>query len=143
MTSDRGIVITSARMTNSATARGMSSGTLRAYAGSEVPPVGGEIWDCPGWRDPIFLPPNHYEMKNLYKFVLIGSIVLAICIYGLFFNRLSETEMVRWSYVWFPGLLFGAVGLKAGQTSLRLPIIVTVIGMVALFVFFEVIFPAL
>ena len=56
-------------------------------------------------------------MKNIYKFVLIGSIVLAIGIYGLFFNRLSETEMVRWSYLWFPGLLFGAVGLKASQTS--------------------------
>ena len=41
-------------------------------------------------------------MKNLYKFVLIGSIVLAICIYGLFLNRLSETEMVRWSYLGSP-----------------------------------------
>ena len=91
-----------------------------------------------------FFRRTHYENEEpSTKSVLIGSIVLAICIYGLFLNRLSETEMVRWSYVWFPGLLFGAVGLKAGQTSLRLPIIVTVIGMVALFVFFEMIFPAL
>lgn len=82
-------------------------------------------------------------MKNIYKLVLIASIAILVVVYGVFFNRLSETEMIRWSYVWFPGLLFGAVGLKAGQTSLRLPIIVTLAGLVALFLFFEVIFPAL
>ena len=82
-------------------------------------------------------------MKNIYKLVLIASIAIVVVVYGLFFNRLSETEMIRSSYVWFPGLLFGAVGLKAGQTSLRLPIIVTLAGLVALFLFFEVIFPAL
>ncbi len=79
-------------------------------------------------------------MKNIYKLVLIAIVVV---VYGLFFNRLSETEMIRWSYVWVPGLLFGAVGLKAGQTSMRLPIIVTLVGLVALFLFFEMIFPAL
>lgn len=82
-------------------------------------------------------------MKTIYKLILIASIAILVVVYGLFFNRLSETEMIRWSYVWFPGLLFGAVGLKAGQTSLRLPIIVTLAGLVALFLFFEVIFPAL
>ena len=66
-----------------------------------------------------------------------------VVVYGLFFNRLSETEMVRRSYVWFPGLLFGAVGLKAGQSSLRLPTSVALVGIVALFLFFEMIFPAL
>jgi hypothetical protein len=82
-------------------------------------------------------------MKTTYKFVLIASIVLAICIYGLFFNRMSETAMVRWSYLWFPGLLFGAVGLKASQTSPNRPVIVAIIGIVALFLFFEFIFPSL
>jgi hypothetical protein len=83
------------------------------------------------------------RVKNIYKLVLIASIAILVVVYGLFFNRLSETEMIRWSYVWVPGLLFGAVGLKAGQSSLRLPIIVTVVGLVALFLFFEMIFPAL
>lgn len=82
-------------------------------------------------------------MKTIYKLVLIGSIAMPILIYGLLASRLSETAMVRWSYLWLPGLLFGAVGLKAGQTSPRLPIIVAVIGVVALFLFFELIFPAL
>jgi hypothetical protein len=82
-------------------------------------------------------------VKNIYRLVLIASIAILVVVYGLFFNRLSETEMIRWSYVWVPGLLFGAVGLKAGQSSLRLPIIVTVVGLVALFLFFEMIFPAL
>ena len=82
-------------------------------------------------------------MKNVYKLVLIASIVVAICIYGLFFNRLSETAMVRWSYLWFPGLLFGAVGLKTSPTSPNRPLIVAAIGVVALFLFFELVFPSL
>ena len=82
-------------------------------------------------------------MKSVYKVVLIASIAVAVCIYGLFFNRLSETAMVRWSYLWFPGLLFGAVGLKASQTSPNRPLIVAIIGAVALFLFFELIFPSL
>jgi hypothetical protein len=86
---------------------------------------------------------EHHEMKSVYKFVLIASIAVAICIYGLFFNRLSETAMVRSSYLWFPGLLFGAVGLKGSQTSPNRPIVVAVIGVVALFLFFELIFPSL
>jgi hypothetical protein len=82
-------------------------------------------------------------MKNIYKLVLLASIATLVVVYGFFFNRLSETEMIRWSYLWFPGLLFGAVGLKAGQTSLRLPLIVALVGVGALFLFFEMIFPAL
>lgn len=82
-------------------------------------------------------------MKSVYKIVLIASIVVAVCIYGLFFNRMSETAMVRWSYLWFPALLFGAVGLKGSQASPNRPIIVALIGVVALFLFFELIFPAL
>lgn len=82
-------------------------------------------------------------MKIIYKIVLIASIAVAVSIYGLFFNRLSETAMVRWSYLWFPGLLFGVVGLKASQTSPNRPLIVAIIGVVALFLFFELIFPSL
>jgi len=82
-------------------------------------------------------------MKSVYKFILIASIAVAVFIYGLFFNKLSETAMVRWSYLWFPGLLFGAVGLMAGQASPKRPIIVAVVGVVALFIFFEMIFPSL
>lgn len=80
-------------------------------------------------------------MTSFYKFVLIASIAVAVCIYGLFATRLSETAMVRWSYLWVPGILFGAVGLKA--TSPNRPIIVAVIGVVALFLFFELVFPSL
>ncbi len=82
-------------------------------------------------------------MKSIYGFALIASIVLAVCIYGLFFNHLSETAMVRWAYLWFPGLLFGVVGLKGSSTSPTRPLIVALIGVVALFLFFELIFPAL
>ena len=83
------------------------------------------------------------EMKTIYKSVLFASIAAAVLIYGLFSNRLSETDMVRWSYLWFPGLLFGAVGLMTGQASPKRPIIVAVVGVVAMFLFFEMIFPSL
>jgi hypothetical protein len=82
-------------------------------------------------------------MRSIYKSILILSIALAVVIYGVLFNRLSETAMVRWSYLWFPGILFGAVGLKGSQSSPNRPIIVALIGVVALFLFFELIFPAL
>lgn len=82
-------------------------------------------------------------MKSVYKFILIASIAIAVLIYGVLFNRVSETAMIRWSYLWFPGLLFGVVGLKSSQSSPNRPIIVALIGAVALFLFFELIFPAL
>ena len=82
-------------------------------------------------------------MKAIYTVILIASIAIAVLIYGVLFNRVSETAMVRWSYLWFPGLLFGAVGLKASQTSPNRPIIIALIAVVALFLFFELIFPAL
>ena len=81
-------------------------------------------------------------MKTIYKFILISSISVAVLIYGLLSNRLSETAMVRWSFLWLPGLIFGAFGLTAGQTSPKYPIIVAVIGTVALFLFFELVFPS-
>jgi hypothetical protein len=82
-------------------------------------------------------------MKTTYKFILIASIAIAGLIYGLLFNRLSETSMVRCSYLWLPGVLFGATGLIARKPSPRLAIIVAVVGVVALFLFFELIFPYL
>jgi hypothetical protein len=82
-------------------------------------------------------------LKTTYQIILIASGAVALLIYGLFSNRLSETAMVRWSYLWLPGILFGTVGLKAGQTSARLPLIVATVGVVALFLFFELVFPSL
>lgn len=82
-------------------------------------------------------------MKTIYKCILIASIAMPLFIYGLLSNKLSETAMVRWSYLWVPALVFGAVGLMTGQTSPRRPILVAAIGVVALFLFFELIFPSL
>lgn len=82
-------------------------------------------------------------MKTIYNYILYASIAVAVFIYGFFFNSMSETAMVRWSYLWFPGLLFGAVGLMSGQTSLKRPVIVTIAGIVALVLFFELVFPTL
>lgn len=82
-------------------------------------------------------------MKPVYKTVLITSIVIAIAIYALLFNKLSETAMVRWSYFWVPGVVYGAVGLIWPGAGSRRPIIAAAIAVVALIIFFEGIFPSL
>lgn len=125
------------------TFRGPDRPNVRKHALRKVAEVHLPVSCCRVPGDPIILSVAHQEMKNIYKYILIASIALALCIYGLFFNRLSETAMVRWSYLWLPGVLFSAVGLKSGQASPRLPLIVAAIGVVALFLFFELIFPSL
>ena len=82
-------------------------------------------------------------MKAIYTLILVASIALAVVIYGVLFNRVSETAMIRWSYLWFPGILFGAFGLKASPAAPNRPIIIALVGVVALFLFFELIFPSL
>jgi hypothetical protein len=127
---------TNAVRTNKARTNGIS-GTQQDYAESAARIS--RVSDClsePG-SDTLI------EMKSVYKIVLIASIAVAVLIYGLFFNRLSETAMVRWAYLWFPGLVYGAVGLMSGEAAPRRPIIVALISLVALFIFFEGIFPSL
>ncbi len=78
-----------------------------------------------------------------YKLILIASIVIPALIYGIFFNRMSETSMVQLSYVWAPALVFGAVGMKTGGKSVRTPALFALGTVAALFLFFELIFPSL
>lgn len=82
-------------------------------------------------------------MKPVYKVVLITSIAIAVAIYVLLFNKLSETAMVRFSYFSVPGLVYGAVGLMSGGATPRRAIIAAAISVVALIIFFEGIFPSL
>jgi hypothetical protein len=100
------------------------------------------VFELPGSvRSNIF--QSKRDMKALYTFILITSITTAVLIYGVLFNRVSETAMIRWSYLWFPGLLFGAVGLKTSPTSPNRPIVIALMAVVGLFLFFELILPAL
>ena len=82
-------------------------------------------------------------MKPVYKTVLIVCLAIAAVIYGLFLNKMSETAMVRWSYFWFPGMVFGVIGLMSGEGAPKRPVIAAVISVVALVIFFEAIFPSL
>ncbi|HVF72607.1 MAG TPA: hypothetical protein VM940_13445 [Chthoniobacterales bacterium] len=82
-------------------------------------------------------------MKAVYKVVLVTALAMAAVLYGLFLNTLSETAMVRLSYFWFPGMVYGTVGLLSGESSPRRPLIAAVISLIALLVFFEGIFPSL
>ena len=78
------------------------------------------------------------------------GVLLAIWLYITRFNEMSETELVRWSYLWLPLIIFGAVGciaLKSGirtglenptQTALITSGKWTVVGMAGLIIFYEV-----
>jgi len=82
-------------------------------------------------------------MKPVYKTVLFVSIAIAVVIYGLFFSKLSETAMVRWSYFWFPGVVYGIAGLMFGDKGAKRPVMAALAGVFVLVIFFEGIFPSL
>ena len=76
-------------------------------------------------------------------------------LYLLHFDDFSETELVRVSYYWLPLIIFGMAGtiamdkkdkgidLRLGETPLAYTLIRTLIGLVLMVLFFELIFPGL
>ena len=52
-------------------------------------------------------------MENFFHNTTALGVSLLVCIYFTKFNALSETELVRWSYVWLPVIIFGVVGIFA------------------------------
>ncbi len=81
--------------------------------------------------------------KRVAKFMLFGGLIGAALIYLALFNSLSETEMVNLSYIWLPISVAGAAILYTGKNTLMFAIICLIMTVLALFVFFELIFPAL
>lgn len=76
-------------------------------------------------------------------------------LYLLHFDDYSETELVRVSYYWLPLVIFGFAGiiatnkedrgevLRIGRTPLAYALIRTLIGLLLMVLFFELIFPGL
>lgn len=48
--------------------------------------------------------------SDIFNHVLILGLATAVWLYFTKFNNCSETELVRWSYIWFPLIIFGIVG---------------------------------
>jgi len=80
---------------------------------------------------------------RIAKFMLFGGLIGAALIYLALFNSLSETEMVNLSYIWLPVSVAGGAILYTGKNTLIFAVICLVLTVVALFSFFELIFPAL
>ena len=54
-----------------------------------------------------------HSLRTIYRVVLYAGILMAVVIYGFFFNTLSEDELVMLSPIWFLLMVFGACGLYA------------------------------
>jgi len=81
--------------------------------------------------------------KRTARVVLIGAIIAAALVYLVFANSLSETDMVRLSYIWLPIAITGAAILFTGKNTLKFAISWFITAVLGLFVFFELIFPML
>ena len=81
--------------------------------------------------------------KRTARIMLIGAIITAALVYLVFADALSETDMVRLSYIWLPIAITGAALLITGKNTLKFAIGWFAAAMLALFAFFELIFPML
>jgi len=89
-------------------------------------------------------------MEDIFKYCWQSGLIFAATLYLVKFNDLSETELVRWSYVWLPLIAFGVAGAlvyKSGmeqglENALKLAFISavkwTVVIMAAIIIFYEV-----
>jgi len=83
--------------------------------------------------------------RTLFVLALGGSLGSAAIIYPLNFNHFSETRLVQMAPVWILPAAFGFFGLLGIKTPR--PLVVACLGsvgtLVALFLFFAVIWPSL
>ncbi len=77
------------------------------------------------------------------KIMLFGGLIGAALIYLALAGSLSETDMVNLSYIWLPISVAGAAILYTGKNTLMFAIICLIMTVLTLFLFFELIFPAL
>ncbi len=81
--------------------------------------------------------------KRIAQIMLYGGLIGAAVIYLALFNSLSETDMVNFSYIWLPFAVTGAAVLYTGKNTLGFALTCFALAIVALVLFFEIIFPAL
>lgn len=92
------------------------------------------------------VPSTGVEVKIIYSLITICGLLAAALLYGLRFEDLSETLLIQYAYIWVPITLFGLfgrMGIQRGKGGLLHGLLGAVTGTLGLFLFFEVIFPAL
>lgn len=70
---------------------------------------------------------NRKQLKFLWIFTIVVLITI-FALYGIFFNNLSETELVEISFYWFGPLIFSVVSLIACYTRSKHAILYGLIG---------------
>jgi hypothetical protein len=77
------------------------------------------------------------QLRGFYLAALIYSIAQVFVIYIWSEQDISETAMIKLSWVWLPGLSFALAGFTIGKYSIKKSFIVVGVIMVLFFLFFE------
>lgn len=83
------------------------------------------------------------QLKGFYWAALAYSAVQVFVIYFWDFDSMSETAMIKMSWVWLPGLSFALAGLTVGRYKMKPAFIVMAVTMLLFAVFYSAIWPSL
>ncbi len=83
------------------------------------------------------------QLRGFYLAALAYSAVQIFVIYFWNFDSMSETAMVKMSWVWLPGLSFALAGLTVGQYRMRNAFVVMAVMMGLFWLFYWAIWPSL
>ncbi|QID17578.1 toll/interleukin-1 receptor domain-containing protein [Nitrogeniibacter mangrovi] len=83
------------------------------------------------------------QLRGFYWAALAYSIVQVFVIYFWDFDSMSETAMIKMSWVWLPGLSFALGGLTVGRYRMRPAVAVMAVFMALFAVFYSAIWPLL
>lgn len=83
------------------------------------------------------------QLRGFYMAAFIYSIAQVFVIYFWSASDLSETAMVKLSWVWLPALAFSIAGFSIGKHSLKRSFVTMAVVMVLFFLFFELLWPSL
>lgn len=83
------------------------------------------------------------QLRGFYWASLAYSLAQIFVIYFWDFDSMSETAMIKMSWVWLPGLSFAIAGLTVGRYRMRYAFVAMAITMAAFAVFYSAIWPSL
>jgi TIR domain len=83
------------------------------------------------------------QLRGFYVVALIYSLVQMFVIYIWSEDDLSETAMIKLSWVWLPALSFALAGFSIGKRSIKKSLLTMAVVMVLFFLFFQLLWSSL
>ncbi len=83
------------------------------------------------------------QLRGFYLAALIYSIAQVFVIYFWGQEDISETAMIKLSWVWLPALSFAIAGFTVGRYSIKKSFVTMAVVMVLFFLFFEILWASL